>query len=481
MDNVPSDSTILLVDDEEQVLKTSEFILRTEGLRSVLLCRDGREVPGLMKQHPVAVVVLDIMMPHIAGKEVLAGIVQEHPEVPVIMMTGLHDPANVVECMRLGAFDYLDKPVENLRLVTSVRRALEYREMQGVNRVLKKHLLGRNSEVAEVFSGILTRSESMFAIFRYLEAIAATTRAVLITGETGTGKELVAKAVHELSGRKGRFIAVNVAGLDDNLFSDTLFGHKRGAFTGADAQRSGLVEQAQGGTLFLDEIGDLAIPSQVKLLRLLQENEYYPLGSDAKKASDARIIVATSREIRSIAQQGDFRKDLYFRLQAHQVHLPPLRERREDIPLLVEHCLKEASRSLGRPVPALPPAALDRLSRYSFPGNVRELEAMIFNAASQQSQSGTQVLDSIERDISLSISGDGPEAAHPPGGAAQDVLNFGGSKSLPTIEEAVDRLVEAALERSHGNQSMAARVLGITRQGLIARLKRKQLEAPKQS
>ena len=462
-------SKILFVDDETQVLETSRLALMTCGMRNVITCDDSRKVLDLLGQNAISVIVMDIMMPYLSGKELLPQIKEEYPDIPIIMMTALGDLENVVECMKMGAFDYLDKPVENLRLVTSVQRAMDFYEVQQENTTLKDHLLSKTLKHPELFAHIVTQSESMNQIFSYLESISGTSRAVLITGETGTGKELVAECVHTLSEREGEYVTVNVAGLDDTLFSDALFGHKKGAFTGADSHRMGLLEQAQGGTIFLDEIGDLSMASQVKLLRLLQEREYYPLGSDVKKRTDARFVVATSRDIRVMIQSGEFRKDLYYRLQAHQIHIPSLRERVEDIPMLLKHFVELASQDLSIDPPQVPEALIKMMCRYSFPGNIREMESMVFNALSQL-ELGQENLseESFLRDIELS-SGEK---------IVMDPVSVQGmdEDELCTIDDCVDRLIERTLVHFDHNQTATAKSLGITRQGLLARLKRRKLD-----
>ena len=470
--NSVTDRKIMLVDDEVAVLQTSALALKSAGFKNVDLLVGGRELMSRLEKGDVALVLLDVMMPGLSGKELLGQIVASHPEVPVIMMTALNDVDTVVECMRTGAFDYLDKPVENLRLTSSVRRALDYGDLQRESSLLKQGLLSPDLAYPEVFDHILTCSEKMLSIFRYIEAIAPTSRAVLITGETGTGKELIAKAVHDASGKVGNYVDVNVAGLDDNLFADTLFGHMKGAFTGADRNRQGLVEQAEGGTLFLDEIGDLSIPSQVKLLRLLQEKEYYPLGSDRKKSTTARIVVATSQELRSKLQDGSFRRDLYFRLLAHQIDIPPLRQRRGDILLLFQHFLESACASMQREAPELHDELLPWLQTYAFPGNIREMEAMIFNALSMH-RAGTLSRDDFRDYLKFSIEKDTSPASTDSLQTSASGILF--PEPLPTIDEAVDALIDAAMKYHENNQSATARTLGITRQGLISRLKRRQL------
>ncbi|MEJ2725210.1 MAG: sigma-54 dependent transcriptional regulator, partial [Deltaproteobacteria bacterium] len=364
------------------------------------------------------------------------------------------------------AFDYMVKPVEKARLIAGVRRAIEIRELQRENRMLRAHVLTGQIEHPEAFSDIVTCSPAMRSIFQYIEAISTSPRPVLITGETGVGKELVARAVHALSGRKGRFIPVNVAGLDDNVFADTLFGHKKGAFTGADQARSGLLEQASGGSLFLDEIGDLHAASQVKLLRLLQDGEFFPLGSDVPKRSDARVVVATNQNLEALEASGNFRKDLYYRLCDHHIHIPPLRERLEDLPLLVEHFLEKASKTLDKKKPTPPDELVTLLSTYDFPGNIRELESMLIDAVSAHKGGklsmelfkGHIFKDRIPREQAL------PKEQ-------QTCMTF--PEKLPTLKEAEGLLVREAMQRANGNQSVAALCLGISRQALNKRLRKK--------
>jgi DNA-binding NtrC family response regulator len=458
---------LLIVDDEQAFLHSAEFLLAAEGLRNVVLCPDSRQVMALLGEREFSAVLLDLSMPHVSGRELLPRIVEEHPELPVVVLTGVNEVETAVGCMRAGAFDYLVKPVEDSHLVAAIRHALELTQIRGENARLKQRLLSGALEHPEAFAEIVTRSERLRAVFQYAEAIAATPLPVLVTGETGVGKELVSVALHRLSGRAGQFVAVNVAGLDDTLFSDTLFGHKRGAFTGADKDRPGLLEQAAGGTIFLDEIGDLSAQSQIKLLRLLQERRYYPLGSDLPKPSDARVIVATNRDLTVLQREGGFRKDLYFRLRAHHIQLPPLRERKEDIPLLIDHLLDRAAQSLGRKRPTPPRELYTLLASYSFPGNVRELEGLVFDAVSRH-RSGVLSLESFLQAIGApAAAAAGPEGEQAPG---QRALHFG--TDLPTLREAVDQVVQEALRRCGGNQSQAARLLGLSRRALNNRLRR---------
>jgi DNA-binding NtrC family response regulator len=457
---------VMMVDDEAQAITSFEMTLRSANMNNFIHCHDSRDVMPLLSSREIEVMLLDLRMPHISGEELLPMITADYPEIPVVVVTGSNDVDTAVKCMQHGAFDYILKPVEKSRLIGGVKRAIELRELQRENQLLKAHVLSDRLERPEAFSEIITVSTSMRSIFQYIEAIASSPRPVLITGETGVGKELVAKAVHALSNRASGFVPVNVAGLDDHVFADTLFGHKKGAFTDAREARSGLIERAAGGTLFLDEIGDLSTASQVKLLRLLQEGEFFPLGSDVAKRSDARIVVATNQDLDKLQSSGQFRKDLYYRLGDHQIHIPPLRGRREDLAVLVEHFLEKASKVLGKKKPTPPVELVTLLSTYHFPGNIRELESMIFDAVSSHT-SGKLSMDSFKAHLSKTASADAPDS--PPENGA--LISF--SHQLPTLKQIEQLLVAEALKRANGNQSIAALSLGISRQALNKRLRKK--------
>ena len=326
----------MLVDDEQQILINYASILRSGGFNNVISCSDSSRLMALISRKGAEIILLDLSMPHISGDELLPQIIHDFPEIPVVVVTGNDNLENAVQCIKGGAFDYLTKPLNKERLLTTVKQAITFRDLNRENLLLKDRFLTDQLEYPQVFAPIVTNNRAIKSIFKYVEAIAKTSQPVLITGETGVGKELLVKALHETSQRKGSLVSVNVAGLDDNTFSDTLFGHKKGAFTGANKNRKGIVEQAVNGTLFLDEIGDLSEISQVKLLRLLQEREYFPLGVDQPKSMYARMVVATNQELNVLQKSGKFRKDLYFRLCAHHIHIPPLRERLDDLPLLLD-------------------------------------------------------------------------------------------------------------------------------------------------
>jgi len=461
---------VLLVDDEAQFLQSMSFTLSAEGINQIIECQDSRKVEALLAEQDFSVVLLDMSMPHLSGSELLPVIVRDHPDIPVIIITALNEVETAVECMKNGAFDYLVKPVDDVRLLACIRRAINLSEVRHENRVLKDYLLSDRLDHPEAFSGIITCSKTMRSIFQYIEAVAGTTLPVLITGETGVGKELIARAIHRLSARQGEFLPVNVAGVDDHFFSDTLFGHKRGAFTGADRDRPGLIEQAAGGTLFLDEIGDLHLESQVKLLRLIEQRKYYPVGSDIPKVAEARIVAATHRDLESLQTPKIFRRDLFYRLRTHHVHLPPLRERKGDILLLAEHFLGKAAKTLGKKNVTPPRELFTLLSAYHFPGNIRELEGMIFDAVSRH-KSGVLSLDSFREKIHFALKGKQASFERDSGASAgTGEIIF--PEPLPTMKEIERKLIEETMKRAGGNQTIAAQMLGLSRRALNNRLRR---------
>ena len=453
---------ILIVDDEYYILLNQSGILKSNGMNNIITCQDSRDVMNIFAGTKIDVLLLDLTMPHISGQDLLTQIREQYPEVPVIIITGTSDVSIAVSCMKMGVFDYLVKSIEESKLVATVSRAIENQELRRENISLRNHLVRQDLEYADEFSEIVFQDDRMKAVLLYVESIAKGSQTVLITGETGVGKELVARAIHAISGRKGEFVAVNVAGLDDTMFSDTLFGHAKGAYTGAGQERKGLIGTAMGGTLFLDEIGDLEPKTQIKLLRLLETREYFSLGSDLARRTDARFIVATNQDMRKAVLEGTLRRDLYYRLHTHQVHVPPLRERLDDLPVLIDHFLKQACGEYEKDVPALPGRLLGLLRRYGFPGNVRELRSMIFDAVSRQ-KAGQLCLDSFELAL-----GTGGELAHKPG--EEEILAIG--SRFPTLKQATEILIDEALARSGGNQAKAAKLLGISPPALSRRLSR---------
>jgi two-component system, NtrC family, response regulator HydG len=457
---------IILVDDEEEILFSSRTQLNFAGMGPVESMQDGRKLIPFLEEFGGAMIILDLMMPNITGIELLPQLTQRFPEIPVVVMTATHDLNRAVECMKAGAFDYMLKPVENSRFISCVKRALELRSLRSEVGLLKEVLFSDSAQNVSAFDHIITRSRKMQTIFRYGEAIANSNEPVLVIGDTGVGKELLVEALHKVSNRKGALVPLNVAGLDDTMFSDTLFGHRKGAFSGADLNREGLIAKAAKGTLFLDEIGDLKESSQIKLLRLLQERRYYPLGADGAIGTDARIICATNKNLKDLMLADKFRADLYFRLSAHQITIPPLRERREDIILLANRFINDAAQSMGKKAPNLPPELFQLLNAYDFPGNIRELRAMIFDGVAMH-ESGSLSLKSFQDIVLAKKSLD----ATLPLPDENPFLAFSGR--LPTFAEAEYILIEAAIQRSNGNKTLAASLLGITRQTLNNRLRKK--------
>lgn len=462
----PSSSAILLVDDEPEILFSMQLMLRHAGFDQVRTTNDSRSVLALLSQQAIGAIILDLQMPHLSGKDLLPQIIEAHPQMPVLVATAANDLDTAIDCMKAGAFDYIVKPLEPGRLISSLKKALEINLLRREVSSLKESVLTGRLKNAAAFSAFATQSIKMTAVFGYLEAIAPSPQPVLIGGETGAGKELVAKALHTLSGRKGAFVAVNSAGLDDLMFSDTLFGHRKGAFTGANDAREGMIARAAGGTLFLDEIGDLPLASQVKLLRLLQDGEYHPLGADVALRSSARIVVATHHDLQNLIAAGGFRKDLYYRLMTHTVSLPPLRDRLEDLPVLLELFLGDAAAELNKPRPSYPPELLHYLATYSFPGNIRELKALTYDAVARH-QGGV-----LSMAVFLNAIGKkAPPLSLPADTQTADGLFFDDGR-FPTLAEMEMQLTTEALRRTAGNQGAAATLLGISRQALNKRLRR---------
>ena len=481
---------VLVVDDTPQNLDLLSEILTSDGF-DVRPAKSGGLALLSARTILPDLILLDIMMPDMDGYEVCRRLKKDEQlrDVPVIFISAMEDVVDRVQAFEIGGVDFISKPfhaeevLARVRIHLSLRRAqikLEKQKIQLEREIAERekseHELTRIQEhlscflekklmFPEVFKKLVCRSDKMQTIFQYVEALACSSEPVLITGESGVSKELVAKAVHDVSRCKGAWVPVNVAGLDDNVFSDTLFGHVKGAFTGADRERAGMVEKAAGGTLFLDEIGDLSPLSQIKLLRLLQEKEFMPLGSDKVINVTARIVVATNVDLDLKQKSGAFRKDLYFRLCTHHVEIPPLRERPEDIPVLLEHLLVEAATQMGKNKPTPPPELSLLLSTYPFPGNIRELRSMVFNAVSMHNSKKLS-MESFNKAMGLS-----PNEQVTQEDVYDDrLLTF--HERLPTLKKAATLLVKEAVRRTKGNQSMAARLLGITQPALSSRLRK---------
>jgi len=463
-------SPVMLVDDEPDALSLLQSFLCHAGFRNVITFDDSPQALHYFTVHEPALVVIDLRMPKLHGRDLLASFAELKPYIPVIVVTAESHIDAAIDCMKLGAVDYLTKPISINRFLGSVKRALELRGLNDDIRLLDAVSDKELATLAPHTPDIITQNKEMLTLLTYVGVVAKSRQPVLISGETGVGKELVARAVHTLSSQKGGFVSINVAGLDDQMFSDTLFGHRRGAFTGALNDRDGLIMKAANGTIFLDEIGDLNELSQIKLLRLLQENEYYQLGSDNPLKSNARLVVATNKNLWHCMTDGKFRKDLYYRLCTHQVTVPPLRKRRDDIPLLLEHFIKKAAREMGKGAMSYRKELVDVLTTYDFPGNIRELQSMVHDFVSRSTtpRLSTSLLKQV---ISQ---GQDPsqvfvEQGHPMAGLDDNGITF---PTFPTLKYAETFLIERALEIAKNNQGTAARMLGITRQALNNRLRR---------
>lgn len=365
-------SRILVVDDEASIREFMEIFLKKEGYE-VALAEDGAKAKDMLAKRTFDMVISDLQMPNMTGMELLKYARESYPETVFVMMTAFGTLENAVEAMKVGAYDYLTKPckIDEVRLVIS--NALRTRNLEVENRSLKKELVKEYS-----FQNVVGNSEAMHAIFDLIKRVSAAPTNVLITGESGTGKEVVAKAIHFNGALKDRpFITVNCGAIPENLMESEMFGHKKGSFTGAIADKTGLFEAADGGTLFLDEVGELPLSIQVKLLRAIQERMIRRVGATDDSKVDVRIIAATNRNLEEMVTKGTFRQDLYYRLNVINIRTPSLRERRDDVPLLANHFLKKYNDKLSKHIGGISAEAMEILKKYDYPGNVRELENLI--------------------------------------------------------------------------------------------------------
>ncbi|WP_300164853.1 sigma-54 dependent transcriptional regulator [Solidesulfovibrio sp.] len=448
-----SKERILVVEDEEIARENLVHILAKAGYRP-RAAADGRQALAALAEEAHDLVLTDLRMPEMDGMELLAAVKRRYPEVEVIVVTGHAAVDSAVAAMRQGAFTYVAKPVQVAEVLAQTAKALEKSAMRRELASLK-----RKVDPASGLSRLIGQSPAMEALREAIVQVARLECNVLITGETGTGKELVARTVHDLSPRsEGRFMAVNCGAFSEELISNELFGHEREAFTGAAARRKGLIEAASGGTLFLDEIGELPLPMQVKLLRVLQERTFLRVGGTEEAPMDARVLSATNKDLKKESETGAFRQDLFYRLDVVTLHVPPLAQRREDIPLLARHFLAKHAGALCREV-SLSPEVLDRLLLYEFPGNVRELENIV--------QKALAVCDGAVIEPAHLLADLRDERVRPTRTARN---------AWPTLEEHEKRYIRDVLEEVEGNKSKAARILAIDRVSLWRKLKRYGLE-----
>ncbi len=437
---MPAVPTVLLVDDDERLLRAAGRVLTGAGY-PVVTAGSGREALAALQQQPVAVAVCDLRLPDLDGIALLQQARRLRPELEVVMITGHASVEKAVEAMRLGAYDFIEKPVDSTGLLKAVAKAVERQRLRRENRRLRRELdEGRGLEA------LLGDSPAMRAVKALVRQAAPTGVNVLIQGESGTGKELVADALHRLSGRcDGPLIKISCAAIPEALLESELFGHERGAFTGATAAKPGKFELADGGTLLLDEIAEMSPALQAKLLRVLQDGRFQRLGATRELQTDVRLLAATHADIPQALADGRFRPDLYYRINTLQIVLPPLRERRDDIPLLAGHFLNRAAAAMQKAVRAIAPRALDQLLAHSWPGNVRELEHVVQRAVAL---AGDDTIAGFT--FAPARSGDAAPAS------AQVSVPIG-----TTLDEATKRLVRATVEQCGGNKLKAARILGI--------------------
>jgi two-component system response regulator AtoC len=446
--STPLRGSVLLVDDEEGILKTLGRAVREEG-HEVVTTPKPLEVERLLAERSFDVLVVDNRMPDRTGLELIRDLVasgSEGERPQAILMTAHATVDSAIEAMKLGAFDYLQKPFEVDELLVAIRRALEHQRLRGQHR----YLLGEQEEQFDHY-GLIGQSRVMQDVLRTLERVAQARSTVLITGETGTGKELGARAIHARSPERDMpLIKVNCAAIPEALLESELFGHVRGAFTGATSSRHGRFSLANGGTIFLDEIGTLGLPVQAKLLRVLQEREFEPVGSERTEKVDVRVIAATNRDLRVLVSEGRFQEDLYYRLSVIPIRLPPLRDRREDIPPLVEHFVRKHAQRVGRVVERVDQGAIDRLRACEWPGNVRELENTIERAV---------VLSAgpVIEEGSISI-------VEPPAGREKGSLPS--VRLHENVEWAERESIRRALQQAGGVKKDAAALLGISQRAL---------------
>lgn len=449
---------LLVVDDDPSVIALAELYAREAGFGATEGAGSAGAGLAVLKAGAFKLILLDLGLPDSTGTRVLDEYIEAAGAIPVVVVTSDGTVETAVSCMQRGAFDFIPKPVSPARLISIFAHASDNLKLRALYDTDSP--IGRSP----AFSHIITASPLMNTLFHALERLAPSPLPILVTGESGTGKELIAHAIHELSGCSGPFVPVNVAGLDGALFSDVLFGHAKGAYTGADSVRPGLVRRADGGTLFLDEIGDIGTETQVKLLRFLQEGEYYPLGSDKPERSACRLVLATHVDLFDAVKAGRFRADLYYRLMIHAVAIPPLRDRPEDFAVLVNHFARQAAEHLKLPVPIVDHAFLSAIEGYHFPGNIRELSALVYGAVAD-SKSNRPSVTFARTYVSR----------HRPGSEEQpqsDCVDYPyvGTGRFPTLEELELAHIHEALRRANGNQSAAASLLGISQSTISRRL-----------
>ncbi len=449
-----AEGRILIVDDDESMCKYLTILLKKEGY-DVTPVNSGLEALQAINTMPVDLVMTDIQMPRMDGIELLKGIKATHPHTPVIIMTAYATEQSAIDAVNLGAFSYLQKHTKNDEIKMVVRNALALGQMQSENQQLKQELTRKSSQ-----KKIIGQSARMRSVYKMVEKISGTMATILINGESGTGKELIAQSIHMQSNRaNGPFVAINCGAIPETLLESQLFGHIKGSFTGADRDQPGFCRQAEGGTIFLDEIGETPHAIQVKLLRMLQEREIYPVGSSNSIKVDVRVVAATNRNLEEEVAKGNFRTDLYYRLNVIPLNLPALRDRSDDIPLLVDHFLKQTcSEYRGNLGSIIDDATMRALQAYDWPGNVRELENVIERASIIRDDEKIHV-----KDLPANL------CDHSENQLALPNLTVGGHVTLDDLEKAH---ILAVLEATEGARKLTSEILGINASTLYRKLKK---------
>jgi DNA-binding NtrC family response regulator len=448
---------VLIVDDEKNIREGLGRALELEGYE-IHLAEDGRQGWNMVNNREIDLVIADLRMPEISGEELLKRITSSYPTVPVIILTGHGTIESAVEAMRNGAYDFVTKPVDLDHLALLIKRALSNRELVLQHRTLQQEVERLNA--SQRVPNLIGKSSEMQRVLQLVKQVADTRASVIITGESGVGKEVVADAIHHISGRREQpYIKVHCAALTESLLESELFGHEKGAFTGAVARKRGRFELANGGTIFLDEIGEISQQVQIKILRVLQDKKFERVGGEQTFEVDVRIISATNKDLKQEIEAGRFREDLYYRLNVVNIHVPPLRERKEDIPLLAHAFLEEFSRENKKEIEAIDRSAMQALHNYTWPGNIRELRNCIESAVVMAGGSTITPADL------------------PPQIAAGDDTDYVKIEVGTPLEDAEKEIIQATLNRENGNKTKTADVLGIGRKTLHRKIQEYGIEA----